>query len=94
MQRLVPQRDEALEQELARQRTNERLRQTFASAANKLGPWLERTLDTLMATQTAPGLSLDNQASFYAKIEDEIGKIRPLVIDMERSYQVRLCLIS
>lgn len=45
MKRLVPQRDSALQEELARQHANERLRRQFAAQANLIGPWIQTRME-------------------------------------------------
>lgn len=95
MQQLVPQRDIALENEMSKQQRNERLRQQFALQANKLGPWLERQLDSLFAAQTAntnvapaAGSQLEKQLADLRRTDEEVARMRPSLIEMERNYQV------
>ncbi|VDN14363.1 unnamed protein product, partial [Dibothriocephalus latus] len=86
---LVPLRDAALEKELARQQLHERLRQQFTTQANKLGPWLERSLDSLYAAQTAQNKQpLEQQLVQFRKMDEEFQKLRPLIADMERCHEV------
>ncbi|KAL7061082.1 hypothetical protein AAHC03_09735 [Spirometra sp. Aus1] len=85
---LVPLRDAALEEELARQQLHERLRQQFTTQANKLGPWLERSLDSLYAAQTTQSQQpLEQQLVQFRKMDEEIQKLRPLIADMERCHE-------
>lgn len=45
MKQLVPQRDQSLQEELARQHANERLRRQFAAQANVIGPWIQTKME-------------------------------------------------
>uniref|UniRef100_A0A0V0J8M5 Alpha-actinin, sarcomeric n=2 Tax=Schistocephalus solidus TaxID=70667 RepID=A0A0V0J8M5_SCHSO len=85
---LVPLRDAALEEELSRQQLHERLRQQFTTQANKLGPWLERSLDSLYAAQTTQNQQpLEQQLVQFRKMDEEIQKLRPLIAEMERCHE-------
>merc|ERR1712137_1197387 len=44
VRQLVPQRDGTLQQELAKQQSNEMMRRQFAEKANGVGPWIERQM--------------------------------------------------
>lgn len=74
---------------MAKQQRNEQLRLQFAMQANRLGPWLERALDALFATQNAPGnLQLEQQMAGYKKMEEELNKMKPVLLEAESCYQV------
>jgi actinin alpha len=45
VQRLVPQRDQALQEELAKQQSNDHLRRQFATQANMVGPWIQTKME-------------------------------------------------
>lgn len=45
VKKLVPQRDGALQEEMARQHAHERLRRQFASQANLIGPWVQARME-------------------------------------------------
>jgi len=45
VRQLVPQRDQALVEEHARQQNNERLRRQFANQANVIGPWIQTKME-------------------------------------------------
>lgn len=45
VKKLVPQRDSALQEEMARQHANERLRRQFAAQANLIGPWIQARME-------------------------------------------------
>lgn len=41
----MPIRDQSLQEELARQHANERLRRQFAAQANAIGPWIQNKME-------------------------------------------------
>ena len=45
VKQLVPQRDGALQEEMARQHAHERLRRQFAAQANLIGPWIQARME-------------------------------------------------
>lgn len=45
VQQLVPQRDQALQEEFARQQSNDHLRRQFANQANMIGPWIQNKME-------------------------------------------------
>lgn len=45
VKQLVPVRDQCLQEELARQHANERLRRQFAAQANVVGPWIQTKME-------------------------------------------------
>lgn len=45
VRKLVPKRDQMLQEELARQQVNERLRRQFAAQANAIGPWIQGKME-------------------------------------------------
>jgi hypothetical protein len=53
VKKLVPQRNSILQEELARQHANERLRRQFAAQANIIGPWIQTRMEV---RQTCPDL--------------------------------------
>ncbi len=74
---------------MSKPQRNEQLRQQFAIHANKLGPWLERSLDTLFAAQTSIAAGhLEQQLGTFHKMEDEVNRMRPTLYETERCYQV------
>ncbi|VDN98578.1 unnamed protein product [Rodentolepis nana] len=94
VQSLVPERDVALETEMAKQQRNEQLRTQFAMHANRLGLGLERALDALFAAQNTPNnLQLEQQMAGYKKMEEELDKMKPVIVEAERCYQVLFALL-
>ena len=47
VKQLVPLRDQMLQEEVARQQSNERLRRQFAAQANIIGPWIQTKMEVL-----------------------------------------------
>lgn len=92
MQELVPQRDLALETEMAKQQTNERLRQQFAGLANHFGPMLERALDAFFNAQVGDTKQqpLEPQLKNFQRMDEEVAKFKPLLNDLERCNKVML----
>lgn len=45
VKKLVPQRDGALQEEMACQHAHERLRRQFAAQANLIGPWIQARME-------------------------------------------------
>lgn len=45
VKQLVPLRDQMLQEEVARQQANERLRRQFAAQANIIGPWIQTKME-------------------------------------------------
>lgn len=54
MKHLVPLRDQMLQEEVARQQANERLRRQFAAQANIIGPWIQTKME-VHDYKTTPG---------------------------------------
>lgn len=50
---LVPLRDQMLQEEVARQQANERLRRQFAAQANIIGPWIQTKMDVRGSCNTS-----------------------------------------
>lgn len=46
-QQLVPQRDQALQEELSKQQSNDHLRRKFATQANMVGPWIQTKMEVM-----------------------------------------------
>jgi len=50
----VPLRDQMLQEEVARQQANERLRRQFAAQANIIGPWIQTKMEVQWRCNTTP----------------------------------------
>lgn len=51
VKQLVPMRDQMLQEEVARQQANERLRRQFAAQANIIGPWIQTKMEACFTQQ-------------------------------------------
>lgn len=83
---LVPKRDQTLQQEMLRQRNNERLRQQFAQKANLVGQWIERHLDAVASVGEKKG-SLEDHLNKLKGIEKELHAFKPNMDELERYNQ-------
>ena len=54
MKHLVPLRDQMLQEEVARQQANERLRRQFAAQANIIGPWIQTKMEVQVQLEPEP----------------------------------------
>lgn len=55
VRKLVPSRDQMLQEELTRQQVNERLRRQFAAQANAIGPWIQGKVEVRLGSGSQPG---------------------------------------
>ena len=55
VRKLVPSRDQMLQEELTRQQVNERLRRQFAAQANAIGPWIQAKVEVSLGSGSQPG---------------------------------------
>uniref|UniRef100_A0A672PWB5 Actinin alpha 3b n=1 Tax=Sinocyclocheilus grahami TaxID=75366 RepID=A0A672PWB5_SINGR len=67
VKQLVPLRDQMLQEEVARQQANERLRRSFAAQANIIGPWIQTKMEVNMHSYKLLHL---NESRFPATIDD------------------------
>lgn len=63
VRQLVPQRDQALIEEHARQQNNERLRRQFANQANVIGPWIQTKMEVSVSRGDSEITTLQLQIS-------------------------------
>ncbi len=69
--RLVPERDSALQSELLKQESNERLRYQFAKKANVVGPWIENIT-----------MKVNNMYQEKGVLEDHLGLLKRIERDV------------
>lgn len=62
---LVPLRDQMLQEEVARQQANERLRRQFAAQSNIIGPWIQ----TKMEVQCLCNTTADRKGNSKVRFE-------------------------
>ncbi|KAF0043929.1 hypothetical protein F2P81_003087 [Scophthalmus maximus] len=77
---LVPQRDQALIEEHARQQNNERLRRQFANQANVIGPWIQ--------TKMEMNGTLEDQLTHLRTYEKSIVNYKPKIDQLEGDHQL------
>ncbi|XP_055791440.1 alpha-actinin-3-like isoform X2 [Salvelinus fontinalis] len=70
---LVPLRDQMLQEELARQQSNERLRHQFAAQANIIGPWIQTKMEEISHVSVDIAGSLEVQMSNLKQYEQNIN---------------------
>ncbi|KAG9510304.1 hypothetical protein GZH46_01160, partial [Fragariocoptes setiger] len=87
VQALIPERDQVLQRELARQERNEGLRRQFASRANIIGPWIESQMDGVAAIGMGVIGSLEDQLDKLKQHELSAHQYRPQVDELEKIHQ-------
>ncbi|KAM6956581.1 alpha-actinin-2-like [Aplochiton taeniatus] len=85
---LVPQRDGSLQEELARQHGNERLRRQFAAQANLIGPWIQTRVEEIGRCALEMGVTLEDQMTNLKQIEHVIVGYKPNVDKLEGKHQL------
>uniref|UniRef100_A0A674EDJ1 Actinin, alpha 2b n=1 Tax=Salmo trutta TaxID=8032 RepID=A0A674EDJ1_SALTR len=83
VKKLVPQREGSLQEELAQQHTNERLRRQFATQANLIGPWIQ----TRMEVRESVGGTLEDQMTQLKQFEHIIVTYKPNIDKLEGDHQ-------
>uniref|UniRef100_UPI00358F1164 alpha-actinin-2-like n=1 Tax=Myxine glutinosa TaxID=7769 RepID=UPI00358F1164 len=85
---LVPQRDQSLQEELARQHSNERLRRQFASSANVIGPWMQTKLEEVGRSSVELRGTLEDQMHQLKQHEQNIINYKPNIDKLEGDHQL------
>ncbi|XP_052009277.1 alpha-actinin-2-like isoform X2 [Xyrauchen texanus] len=88
VKKLVPQRDNALQEELARQHANERLRRQFAAQANLIGPWIQTRMEEIGCCSVAMGGTLEDQMTQLKQYEHVIVSYKPNIDRLEGDHQL------
>ncbi|XP_069326457.1 alpha-actinin-3 isoform X4 [Eulemur rufifrons] len=88
IRKLVPSRDQTLQEELARQQVNERLRRQFAAQANAVGPWIQAKVEEV--GRLAAGLigSLEDQMAGLRQQEQNIINYKSNIDRLEGDHQL------
>ncbi|XP_071074049.1 alpha-actinin-3 isoform X2 [Dasypus novemcinctus] len=88
VRKLVPSRDQTLQEELARQQMNERLRRQFAAQANAVGPWIQGKVEEV--GRLAAGLvgSLEEQMAGLRQQEQNIINYKSNIDRLEGDHQL------
>ncbi|XP_059376124.1 alpha-actinin-2b [Carassius carassius] len=88
VKKLVPQRDSALQEELARQHANERLRRQFAAQAHLIGPWIQTRMEEIGHCSMAVGGTLEDQMTQLKQYEHVIVSYKPNIDRLEGDHQL------
>uniref|UniRef100_A0A4W4EA85 Actinin, alpha 1 n=1 Tax=Electrophorus electricus TaxID=8005 RepID=A0A4W4EA85_ELEEL len=87
VRQLVPQRDQALIEEHARQQNNERLRRQFASQANIIGPWIQTKMEEIGRISIEMHGTLEDQLTHLRQYEKSIVNYKPKIDQLEGDHQ-------
>ncbi|KAH0622514.1 hypothetical protein JD844_024886 [Phrynosoma platyrhinos] len=85
---LVPIRDQSLQEELARQHTNERLRRQFAAQANVIGPWIQNKMEEIARTSVDITGPLEDQMNQLKQHEHNIVNYKHNIDKLEGDHQL------
>ncbi|XP_058880850.1 alpha-actinin-2 isoform X1 [Acipenser ruthenus] len=88
VKQLVPQRDQALQEEIARQHSNERLRRQFASQANVIGPWIQNKMQEIGHSSVEMSGPLEDQMNQLKQYEHVIVAYKPNIDKLEGDHQM------
>ncbi|TDH01435.1 hypothetical protein EPR50_G00180080 [Perca flavescens] len=85
---LVPQRDGALQEEMAHQHAHERLRRQFAAQANLIGPWIQARMEEIGRFSLEIGGTLEDQMTQLKQCEHVIVAYKPNIDRLEGDHQL------
>ncbi|PIO37882.1 hypothetical protein AB205_0152490 [Aquarana catesbeiana] len=85
---LVPHRDQTLQEELARQQANERLRRQFAAQANVIGPWIQTKMEEIGRISIDISSSLEDQMNHLKQYEQNIINYKSNIDKLEGDHQL------
>ncbi|XP_065136526.1 alpha-actinin-4 isoform X5 [Paramisgurnus dabryanus] len=88
VEKLVPQRDQALHEELARQQSNDHLRRQFANQANKIGPWIQNKMEEIGRISIEMNGTLEDQLTHLRQYEQKIIEYKPNIDQLEGDHQL------
>uniref|UniRef100_A0A673CUC3 Actinin, alpha 2b n=1 Tax=Sphaeramia orbicularis TaxID=375764 RepID=A0A673CUC3_9TELE len=88
VKKLVPQRDGALQEEMARQHAHERLRRQFAAQANLIGPWIQARMEEIGRCSLEIGGTLEDQMTQLKQCEHVIVAYKPNIDKLEGDHQL------
>uniref|UniRef100_A0A7N8XWB7 Actinin, alpha 1 n=1 Tax=Mastacembelus armatus TaxID=205130 RepID=A0A7N8XWB7_9TELE len=88
VRQLVPQRDQALIEEHARQQNNERLRRQFANQANVIGPWIQTKMEEIGRISIEMHGTLEDQLTHLRQYEKSIVNYKPKIDQLEGDHQL------
>uniref|UniRef100_A0A8C7Q0M7 Actinin alpha 3b n=1 Tax=Oncorhynchus mykiss TaxID=8022 RepID=A0A8C7Q0M7_ONCMY len=85
---LVPLRDQMLQEEVARQQANERLRRQFAAQANIIGPWIQTKMEEIGHVSVDIAGSLEEQMNSLKQYEQNIINYKCNIDKLEGDHQL------
>ncbi|KAA0702422.1 Alpha-actinin-4 [Triplophysa tibetana] len=88
VQKLVPQRDQALQEELSRQQSNDHLRRQFANQANMIGPWIQTKMEEIGRISIEMNGTLEDQLTHLRQYEQSIIEYKPKIDQLEGDHQL------
>uniref|UniRef100_G3U448 Actinin alpha 3 n=1 Tax=Loxodonta africana TaxID=9785 RepID=G3U448_LOXAF len=88
VRKLVPSRDQTLQEELARQQMNERLRRQFAAQANAVGPWIQGKVEEVGRLAAGMVGSLEEQMAGLRQQEQNIINYKSNIDRLEGDHQL------
>uniref|UniRef100_A0AAR2L1D5 Actinin alpha 3b n=1 Tax=Pygocentrus nattereri TaxID=42514 RepID=A0AAR2L1D5_PYGNA len=88
VKQLVPMRDQMLQEEVARQQSNERLRRQFAAQANIIGPWIQTKMEEISHVSIDIAGSLEEQMSNLKQYEQNIINYKSNIDKLEGDHQL------
>ncbi|XP_062409199.1 alpha-actinin-4 isoform X2 [Sardina pilchardus] len=88
VQQLVPQRDQALQEELGRQQSNDHLRRQFANQANIVGPWIQNKMEEIGRISIEMNGTLEDQLTHLRQYEQSIIEYKPNIDQLEGDHQL------
>ncbi|CAL8363020.1 unnamed protein product [Merluccius merluccius] len=88
VQKLVPQRDQALQEELAKQQSNDHLRRQFATQANMVGPWIQTKMEEIGRISIEMNGTLEDQLTNLREYEQSIIEYKPHIDQLEGDHQL------
>uniref|UniRef100_A0AAY4CKW2 Actinin alpha 2 n=1 Tax=Denticeps clupeoides TaxID=299321 RepID=A0AAY4CKW2_9TELE len=86
--KMVPQRDSALQEELVRQHSNERMRRQFAAQANLIGPWIQSKMEEIAHSSVDIGGPLEEQMAQMKQSENAIANYKLNIDKLEGDHQL------
>uniref|UniRef100_A0A673BNT4 Actinin alpha 4 n=1 Tax=Sphaeramia orbicularis TaxID=375764 RepID=A0A673BNT4_9TELE len=83
---LVPLRDQALQEELTKQQSNDTLRSKFANQANIVGPWIQNKMEEIGRISIEMNGTLEDQLTNLKDYEQSIIDYKPNIDDLESNH--------
>ncbi|XP_075404117.1 alpha-actinin-3 isoform X9 [Tenrec ecaudatus] len=88
VRKLVPSRDQTLQEELARQQVNDRVRRQFAAQANAIGPWIQGKVEEVGRLAAGMMGSLEEQMAGLRQQEQNIINYKSNIDRLEGDHQL------